>query len=70
MSNDNVIPFPKRNEEVEKVLMTTDDLQVILAKVMEHKEQIEKQKQEIQKQRELIDEQKKYILESILNDKR
>ena len=41
-----------------KVMMTTDDLEVILAKVQEQREQIEKQKQEIA-------EQKKQILEMI-----
>ena len=37
-----------------KVMMTTDDLEVILAKVQEQREQIEKQKQEIEEQRQQI----------------
>ena len=57
---DNIINFEdykKKNEgEVApaKVVMTTDDLEVILAKVQKQKEQIEKQKKEIAEQREEI----------------
>ena len=39
-----------------KVMMTTDDLEVILAKVQKQKEEIEKQKQEIAEQRKQIQE--------------
>ena len=39
-----------------KVMMTTDDLEVILAKVQEQKDQIEKQKEEIAEQRKQIQE--------------
>ena len=37
-----------------KVMMTTDDLEVILAKVQKQREQIEKQRQEIAEQRKQI----------------
>ena len=60
----NIIIFPKDKiikEEPTKVIMTTDDLEVILAKVKKQKEQIKKQydiiikqKEEILKQREKI----------------
>ena len=55
----NIIIFPKNkkiHEEPTKVIMTTDDLEVILAKVQEQKEQIEKQKEEIAEQRKQIQE--------------
>ena len=42
----NIIIFPKNkkiHEEPTKVIMTTDDLEVILAKVKKQKEQIKKQ---------------------------
>ena len=39
-----------------KVMMTTDDLEVILAKVQKQKEEIEKQRQEIAEQRKKIQE--------------
>ena len=61
MSKDNVIPFPKRDVEVEKVLMTTDDLEVILAKVKKQKEQIKKQYDIIIKQKEEILKQREEI---------
>ena len=58
----NVINFENYKKKNEggfapvKVIMTTDDLEVILAKVQKQREQIEEQKQEIA-------EQKKQILE-------
>jgi hypothetical protein len=54
---DNIIIFPKPKrvrEEPAKVIMTTDDLEVILAKVKKQKEQIKKQQEEIIKQRNEI----------------
>ena len=54
---DNIIIFPKPKrvrEEPTKVIMTTDDLEVILAKVKKQKEQIKKQQEEIIKQRNEI----------------
>ena len=39
-----------------KVMMTTDDLEVILAKVQKQKEEIEKQRQGIAEQRKKIQE--------------
>ena len=59
---DNVINFEdykKKNEggfAPVKVMMTTDDLEVILAKVKEQKDVIEKQRQEIAEQRKQIQE--------------
>ena len=59
---DNVIKFEdykKKNEggfAPVKVMMTTDDLEVILAKVKEQKDVIEKQRQEIAEQRKQIQE--------------
>ena len=59
---DNVINFEdykKKNEggfAPVKVMMTTDDLEVILAKVKEQKDVIEKQRQEIAEQRKKIQE--------------
>ena len=59
---DNVIKFEdykKKNEggfAPVKVMMTTDDLEVILAKVNEQKNVIEKQRQEIAEQRKQIQE--------------
>ena len=61
MSKDNVIPFPKRDVEVEKVLMTTDDLEVILAKVKKQKEQIQKQHNMLIKQQEEILKQREKL---------
>ena len=55
--NNNIIIFPKQKkvyEEPTKVIMTTDDLEVILAKVKKQKEQIKKQQEEIIKQRNEI----------------
>jgi len=54
---DNIIIFPKPKrvrEEPAKVIMTTDDLEAILAKVKKQKEQIKKQQEEIIKQRNEI----------------
>ena len=56
MSNDNVIPFPKSNIREVKLKDIAED--------------IANQMIQIKEQRELIDNQKKYIIESILNDKR
>ena len=59
---DNVIKFEdykKKNEggfAPVKVMMTTDDLEVILAKVKEQKDVIEKQRQEIAEQKKQIQE--------------
>ena len=53
----NIIIFPKNkkiHKEPTKVIMTTDDLEVILAKVKKQKEQIKKQQEEIIKQRNEI----------------
>ena len=61
---DNVINFDDYKKKHKggfapvKVMMTTDDLEVILAKV-------QKQKEEIEKQRQKIAEQRKQILEMI-----
>ena len=44
----------KNNSKPQKVIMTTDDLEVILIKVRKQKEQIEKQKLEIAKQKKQI----------------
>ena len=56
MSNDNVIPFPKSNIREVKLKDIAED--------------IANQMIQIKEQRDLICEQKKYIIESILNDKR
>ena len=51
--------YKKKNEggfAPVKVMMTTDDLEVILAKVQKQREQIEEQKQEIAEQRKQIQE--------------
>jgi|TARA_R100000005_G_C4911859_1_gene149166 hypothetical protein len=56
MSNDNVIPFPKSNIREVKLKDIAEDIANQMTKIKE--------------QRELIDNQKKYIIESILNDKR
>ena len=58
----NVINFEEYKKKNEggfapvKVMMTTDDLEVILAKVQEQREQIEKQRKEIAEQRKQIQE--------------
>ena len=52
----NIIPFPKTN--------------IREVKIKDIAEELETQMIQIKEQRELIDEQKKYIIESILNDKR
>ena len=57
LMTDNIIIFPKEKiikEEPTKVIMTTDDLEVILAKAKKQKEQIKKQQEEIIKQRNEI----------------
>ena len=56
MSKDNIIRFPKINSREVKLKDLAKD--------------IANQMTQIKEQRELIDEQKKYIIESILNDKR
>ena len=56
MSKDNVIQFPKSNIREVKIRDIAKD--------------IANQMTQIKEQRELIDGQKKYIIESILNDKR
>lgn len=56
MSKDNIIPFPKSNIREVKIKDIANDIANQMIKIKE--------------QRELIDEQKKYIIESILNDKR
>ena len=59
---DNIINFDNYKKKNKggfapvKVMMTTDDLEVILAKVQEQREQIEKQKEEIAEQRKQIQE--------------
>ena len=59
---DNVINFDDYKKKHKggfapvKVMMTTDDLEVILAKVQKQREQIEKQRQEIAEQRKKIQE--------------
>ena len=59
---DNVINFAEYKKKNKggfapvKVMMTTDDLEVILAKVQKQKEEIEKQRQEIEEQRKKIQE--------------
>ena len=63
---DNIIIFPKEKiikEEPTKVIMTTDDLEVILAKVKKQKEQIKKQYNIIIKQQEEIKKQKEQLLD-------
>tara|TARA_R100000315_G_C5151866_1_gene87045 strand:+ start:473 stop:670 length:198 start_codon:yes stop_codon:yes gene_type:complete len=60
----NIIIFPKNkkiHEEPTKVIMTTDDLEVILAKVKKQKEQIKKQYDIIIKQKEEILKQREEI---------
>ena len=52
----NIIPFPKSNIREVKIKDIANDIANQMIKIKE--------------QRELIDEQKKYIIESILNDKR
>ena len=55
----NFVEYKKKNKggfAPVKVMMTTDDLEVILAKVQKQKEEIEKQKQEIAEQRKQIQE--------------
>ena len=62
--NNNIIIFPKQkkvHEEPTKVIMTTDDLEVILAKVKKQKEQIKKQYDIIIKQKEEILKQREEI---------
>lgn len=44
----------KNSSKPKKVIMTTDDLEVILIKVRKQKEQIEKQKLEIAEQKKQI----------------
>ena len=56
MSNDNIIKFPKTNIREVKIRDIAKD--------------IANQMTQIKEQRDLISEQKKYIIESILNDKR
>lgn len=56
MSDDNIIQFPKTNIREVKIRDIAED--------------IANQMIQIKEQRELIDGQKKYIIESILNDKR
>ena len=56
MSKDNVIQFPKSNIREVKIRDIAKDIELQMIQIKE--------------QRELIDEQKKYIIESILNDKR
>ena len=57
---DNVINFAEYKKKNKggfapvKVMMTTDDLEVILAKVQKQREQIEEQRQEIERQRQQI----------------
>ena len=64
LMTDNIIIFPKEKiikEEPTKVIMTTDDLEVILAKVKKQKEQIKKQYDIIIKQKEEILKQREEI---------
>jgi hypothetical protein len=56
MSKDNIIKFPKSNIREVKIKDIAKDIELQMIQIKE--------------QRELIDEQKKYIIESILNDKR
>ena len=56
MRKDNVIQFPKSNIREVKLRDIAND--------------IANQMTQIKEQRDLISEQKKYIIESILNDKR
>lgn len=56
MSKDNIITFPKTNIREVKIKDIAKDIELQMIQIKE--------------QRELIDEQKKYIIESILNDKR
>ena len=61
---DNIIIFPKPKkvrEEPAKVIMTTDDLEVILAKVKKQNEQIKKQHDMLVKQQEQIIKQRNEI---------
>ena len=61
---DNIIIFPKPKrvrEEPTKVIMTTDDLEVILAKVKKQKEQIQKQHNMLIKQQEEILKQREKL---------
>ena len=63
---DNIIIFPKEKiikEEPTKVIMTTDDLEVILAKAKKQKEQIKKQYNIIIKQQQEIIKQKEQLLD-------
>ena len=62
--NNNIIIFPKQKkvyEEPTKVIMTTDDLEVILAKVKKQKEQIQKQHNMLIKQQEEIIKQREEL---------
>lgn len=66
LMTDNIIIFPKEKiikEEPTKVIMTTDDLEVILAKAKKQKEQIKKQYNIIIKQQEEIKKQKEQLLD-------
>ena len=56
MSKDNIIKFPKSNIREVKIKDIAKDIELQMIQIKE--------------QRELINEQKKYIIESILNDKR
>ena len=56
MSKDNIIKFPKSNIREVKIKDIAKDIELQMIQIKE--------------QRELIDEQKKYIIESILNDKK
>ena len=56
MSKDNIIKFTKSNIREVKIKDIAKDIELQMIQIKE--------------QRELIDEQKKYIIESILNDKR
>ena len=62
--NNNIIIFPKQKkvyEEPTKGIMTTDDLEVILAKVKKQKEQIQKQHNMLIKQQEEILKQREKL---------
>ena len=66
LMTDNIIIFPKEKiikEEPTKVIMTTDDLEVILAKAKKQKEQIKKQYNISIKQQEEIKKQKEQLLD-------
>jgi hypothetical protein len=66
LMTDNIIIFPKEKiikEEPTKVIMTTDDLEIILAKSKKQKEQIKKQYDIIIKQQEEIRKQKEQLLD-------